>query len=164
MPAAPFSLSRTLAAPRARVWSAFTEADQLQAWFGPRGMTMTEARLDFGVGGQFLYQLQAANGLEFWGKWTFLEIVPEAKLHVISAFSDADGGLGSHPLAPEWPQQMLATFVFQNAGLAETTLTLTSSAYQAPAAATAIFDAGHASLQMGWSGTFAQLDAHLARN
>jgi uncharacterized protein YndB with AHSA1/START domain len=158
----PFLIARTVSAPRAQVWAAFSEQDQLQRWFGPKGMTMPHASLDLRVGGTFHFQLLAPNGMEMWAKWTFLEIVPEAKLHFVSAFSDRDGGLGHHPMAPDWPQKTLSTFTFANDSLTDTTVTSQSVAYEASAKGQAAFDAGHDSMRMGWTGTFDRLEAYLA--
>ena len=53
-----FVVSRTFNAPCDVVWQAWTERDELMRWFGPKGFTMTTAKLDFRPGGTFLYALK----------------------------------------------------------------------------------------------------------
>jgi uncharacterized protein YndB with AHSA1/START domain len=38
-------ITRTFDAPRERMWKAWTEREQLMQWFGPRGFTMSTAKL-----------------------------------------------------------------------------------------------------------------------
>ncbi len=47
----PFTISRTFDAPRDRVWAAFTEAEHLSKWWGPKGFTMKTANVDLRPGG-----------------------------------------------------------------------------------------------------------------
>src|ERR1041385_5891846 len=105
----PFVIRRTFNAPRALVWDAWTDLAHLKQWFSPSGMHMSEATMDFRPGGSFHYQITSPDGLEMWGKWEFLDIVAPEKIVLLQSFSNAEGGLGRHPLAPTWPQRMLAT-------------------------------------------------------
>ena len=41
------TVTRTFEAPLKRVWSAFTELDRLQRWWGPKGSTWLSGTLDF---------------------------------------------------------------------------------------------------------------------
>src|SRR5262249_38843068 len=81
-----FQLSRLVAAPRSRVWRAWTEPEALAAWFGPRDFTTIAARLDFRPGGVYHYGMRGPNDLEVWGKWTFREIVAPELLVFVDAF------------------------------------------------------------------------------
>jgi uncharacterized protein YndB with AHSA1/START domain len=157
-----FVISREFDAPRERVWTAWTERDQLMQWFGPKGFTMSHAALDFRPGGVFHYGLRAPDGTAVWGKFTYREIVPPRRLVWVNAFSDEKGGLGRHPFAPEWPQQMLTTVTFDERD-GRTTVTIRWSTLDATPAEQKVFDAGHDSMRMGWTGTFEQLEAHLGK-
>ena len=46
------TLTRTFDAPREKVWSAWTNASEVQAWWGPRGTTIPVCELDAQVGGK----------------------------------------------------------------------------------------------------------------
>jgi uncharacterized protein YndB with AHSA1/START domain len=93
-PVHPFVITRLIAAPRERVWKAWTERKQLMQWFGPKGFTMPAAKLDLRPGGTFHYCLCAPNGEETWGKFVFREIAAPARLVLVNSFSDEDGACG----------------------------------------------------------------------
>ena len=68
-----------------------------------------------------------------------------------------------HPLAPTWPASMRVTVTLREEDAGRTHLTLyTDVAGEATPAEVASFVAGHATMTMGWTGSFAQLDAVLA--
>src|SRR6187455_3209682 len=83
----PFILSRTVNAPRERVWKAWTDREQLMQWFGPKGFTMTTANLDFRPGGSFHYCLRGPDGKEMWGKFAYREIDPPRRIVHHHSFS-----------------------------------------------------------------------------
>lgn len=155
-----FIITRLFDAPRMLVWQAFTEADRLMRWWGPKGFRMIHATVDLRPGGLFHYGMLAPDGSEMWGKWTFREIVAPERLVLISSFSDKDGGLSRHPMAPTWPQQMLGTTTISQQG-DSTLLTNTAEAHEASAEEIATFNAGFESMKQGFSGTWDQLEAYL---
>jgi uncharacterized protein YndB with AHSA1/START domain len=71
-------------------------------------------------------------------------------------------GVTRHPFAPDWPLQTLSTITFA-AHEGGTTITVQWSPFAATAAERKAFDAGHGSMQQGWTGTMGQLDAYLAK-
>lgn len=154
-----FVLSRLVDAPRQRVWKAWTDAEQLKAWFGPMGAETFHARLDLRPGGTYHYGMRY-SGVEMWGKWTLREIAEPEKLVFVSAFSDKDGGLGRHPLAPAWPQQMLSTVLFEDLA-GKPLITVEWGPFEATGSEVRTFREGFASMRQGWGGTFERLDAHL---
>ena len=158
-----FVIVRTFSAPRDLVWSAFTEADRLNQWFGPKGFTREKSKLDFRVGGTHHYMLRTPDGAPMWGKWTFREIDPKTKLVCVSSFSDEAGGITVHPMAPTWPRLMLPTFLFEDAGPGKTKITVRWAPYEATDIELATFEAGRPSMNQGWNGTFENLDAYLAK-
>ena len=157
---AEFVIRRTFDAPRPLVWKAWTEADRLMKWFTPSGFTMFHAKNDLRIGGTFLYGLQGPDTI--WGRWTYREIVPPSRLVVEQSFSDENGGIGRHPMAPTWPLKMrsVVTFEEKNGG---TEVTVRWSALDATDVEQATFDAGHASMTQGWTGTLNQLETYLAK-
>jgi uncharacterized protein YndB with AHSA1/START domain len=158
-----FVISRSFAAPRDLVWSAFTEADRLKQWFGPKGFSREKSKLDFRVGGMHHYLLKAPDGTLMWGKWVFREIDPKDRIVAISGFSDEHGGVTVHPMAPTWPRHMLSTFIFEDDGPGKTRLTVRWVPYEANAEEIATFEAGRPSMTQGWTGTMELLEAYLAK-
>ena len=159
---APFSISRVLKAPRALVYEVNIKPEHLTHWMGADGFTGIHSSMDFRVGGVHHYGLRAPDGSEMWGKQVYREIVPNEKLVYLQAFSDRDGNLTRHPMAPTWPLEMLATTTFEDAGLGETKVTITWEPYDSDAAGNATFDAAREGMVHGFGGTFAKLDAYLA--
>ena len=162
----PFIIDRMIDAPLDLVWRAFTDINQLGQWMAPAGMKSIGGSLDLTVGGLYHYGLQAPNGFEMWGKWTFLEIAGpangQARLTVIVSFSDKDKGVTRAPMPGDWPLQTLSTTTLTARGN-QTNLQLKWQACDATQAEQMAFNAGHASMAQGWGGTMAQLDAFLAQ-
>lgn len=157
-----FVITRVVDAPRGRVWKAWTEERELKAWFGPKEFERFYSKLDFRVGGGYHYGLRSSGGVEVWGKWTFREIVAPERFTFLMAFSDKDGGLGRHPMAPQWPQQMTATILFAEMG-GKTLVTVKSVPHEATKEEIKVFRAGFASMTEGWTGTLDQLATFCAK-
>ncbi len=153
-------ITRLVDAPRETVWKCWTEPERLAAWFGPKGFATIAAKLDFRRGGFYHYCMRG-NDVEMWGKWMFKEIDAPRKLVFIDAFSDQDGGLGRHPMAPTWPAQMMTTVLLSDFG-PRTLITIQWSPYEADEVERRTFSEGMASMNQGWSGTFERLDVYLS--
>ncbi len=106
--------------------------------------------------------MRLPNGNEMWGKFTYREIVAPEKIVLVNSFSDADGGLTRHPLHPTWPLEMLATTTLAAQGK-RTLVTVRWKALDATEEEQRTFDGGHAGMKQGWTGTFDQLAAYLAK-
>ena len=157
-----FIFTRVFDAPREAVWRAWTEAEQLQRWFGPKGCTVPACSLDLRPGGLFHYCMQTPDGHVMWGKWIFRDILPPERLAAIMSFSDAQGGVTRHPLSPTWPLETLSTMTLkEHAG--QTELTLRWSPHAATESERLTFDLSHESMKQGWTGTLDQLAAYLAK-
>jgi uncharacterized protein YndB with AHSA1/START domain len=117
--------------------------------------------LDLKPGGLFHYRMQSPQGQEMWGRMVFREIVPKERLVFINSFSDPEGGLTRHPMAPEWPLQMHTTITFAETD-GKTTVTVEWLPYEATESECETFDKGRDSMQAGWTGTFEKLEGHLA--
>lgn len=158
----PFVISREFAAPRARVWQAWTERESLMRWFGPKGFTMSQAELDLRPGGTFHYAMRTPDDMEMWAKFVYREIAPSEKLVWVNSFSDPEGGVTRHPFSEDpWPLEMLTVVTFAEAA-GRTTVTVSWLPLDAPEEERRVFDANHPSMQIGWSGTMEQLDTFLA--
>jgi uncharacterized protein YndB with AHSA1/START domain len=156
-----FVISRTFNAPRELMWKAWTDSDRMGKWFGPKGVTNIHSKNDLRPGGVYHYGMRTADGKDIWGKWVYREIVEPRKLVFVTSFSDPKGGITRHPMAPEWPREMLSTITFDEKG-GKTTVTVTWAPINASAVERRTFNNGRASMQGGWSGTFDVLESYLA--
>ena len=159
---APFVISRVFDAPRERVWRAWTEAQQLKQWWGPKGFKVHTCKVDLRPGGVFLYGMKAPDGSDTWGKFTYREIKAPEKLVFIVSFSDPKGGVTRHPHMEDWPLQTLSTVTFEQVDR-KTKVTVQWSPHEATEAERKTFEDGKPSMQQGWSGTFEQFTDYLMK-
>lgn len=158
-----FVITRVFGAPREMVWQAFTDAKRLKEWWGPKGVKVVHSKMDLKPGGTYHYGMRTPDGSTIWGKFMFREIVPRERLVFINSFSDEDGGITRHPMAPSWPMLMHSTFTFEDEPGGKTKVTIRWQAYHASPEEQATFDAGHDSMTQGWGGTLDKLTAYLAK-
>ena len=161
---APFITSRVFDASRDKVWKAWTEAERLKHWWGPKGFAVTQLKVDLRPGGTMHYCLRMPDGKEMWGKFVYREIKAPERLVFINSFSDAKGGVTRHPMSPNWPLEMLSTITFESAGPGKTKVTV----HWVPVEGSSdverkTFDEGRESMKMGWGGTMEQLAAYLSK-
>ena len=161
-PIAPFVITREFRAPRAVLWQVQTQADHLQHWLSPEGFHTIHADMDFRVGGRYFYGIEGPNGMQMWGLQQFLDIVPERKIVHLQSFSDKDGGLSRHPMAPTWPAYMHVTATYEDSPNGGTQYTIAWQPHESDAAGIATFDGARPGMQTGFAGTFGKLDAYLA--
>ena len=67
-------LSRVFDAPRELVFKAWTENEQLSAWFCPKGFTTKTHEIDVRVGGRWRFDMIAPDGTVYDNRMVFLEI------------------------------------------------------------------------------------------
>ncbi len=156
----PFVITRHLRAPRQLVWDAYTQAEHLLHWFGPKGVTMSHHAMDFRVGGTFHYCQALEGGGALWGLWQFREILAPEKIVLMQYFSDAQGSVARNPWNALWPLRTLSTTTLteQDGG---TLLTIRWEPMDASPEEQTTFIAGHASMQPGWSSVLDRLDEYL---
>jgi uncharacterized protein YndB with AHSA1/START domain len=155
-------ISRTFGVSRDTLWKCFTDPECMRQWWGPKGVTIIASKMDLRSGGAYHYGMRTPDGKEMWGKFVYREIAPPERLVFVNSFSDEQGGLTRHPLAPSWPIEMLSTFSFVEAG-GRTTFTVTWMPLNPTPEERATFDGGHDSMKQGWTGTMEQLAAYLAK-
>jgi uncharacterized protein YndB with AHSA1/START domain/ketosteroid isomerase-like protein len=82
---------RTFEAPRALVFSMFTEAEHLAAWWGPHGFTNPICEIDARPNGKIRIHMQGPDGTVHPMGGIFHEIVPHERI-VFMSFVDLPGG------------------------------------------------------------------------
>lgn len=92
-------LERVFDAPRELVFKAFSEAEHLKRWFGPKGWPLTVSNIDFRPGGVWHFCMKCTDesqeyyGQESWGKAVYHEIVEPERIVYVDSFSDAEGNI-----------------------------------------------------------------------
>ena len=154
-----FVFTRTFDAPRDLVWSAWTSAEALGRWWGPRGATIRVIKLDFRPGGVFHYAMAFQPGHEMCGRFVYREIVAPERLSFVNSFSDAAGGITRAPFPQfqgKWPLEVLNVMILSESG-GKTTLNLRGAPINATAEERAIFAGNIDSMRQGFGGTFDKL-------
>mgnify|MGYP001158832714 CR=1 FL=1 len=70
------SLTRVYDAPLSAVWDAWTQADAVAQWWGPRGFTLTTHSRDLRTGGHWHYTMHGPDGTDYENTTQYLEVVP----------------------------------------------------------------------------------------
>src|SRR5262245_10160575 len=153
---AAFVITRVFDAPLSLTWKAWTEADQLKAWWGPKGCTIEVANLELRPGGFFHYNMRFANGTEWWGRFLYREIAARERILWLNSFSNAGCGITRAPFDSAIPPEILNDVTLaEQAGT--TTPPLPAAQHGATEQEVATFKGMHASLETGYGGTFDQL-------
>ena len=82
-------LTRAIAAPRERVYRAWTEPELLKQWFAPLPWTTPHVENDVRAGGSSLVVMRGPDGSEFPNRGVYLEVVANERLVFTDAFSSA---------------------------------------------------------------------------
>ena len=85
-------VSRVLNASRSRVFEAWTRAEHLPHWFGPKGFTVHSCEVDARPGGVFRMCLRSPEGRDYWVRGEYREVAPPERL-VISCTADDEKGI-----------------------------------------------------------------------
>ena len=68
-------ITRVFDAPRELVWKAWTDPKYVTQWWGPKGFTAPDCKMDFRVGGKFLWCMKAPDGeVVGWNGGEYFEI------------------------------------------------------------------------------------------
>ncbi|MFN2134656.1 MAG: SRPBCC domain-containing protein [Candidatus Promineifilaceae bacterium] len=104
------TITRLFDAPVARVWHAWTDPQQIEAWFGPEGFQTRVDLQELKVGGRYIYVMIGPDGTEYPSEGAFLEIVPQEKIVATDEF-----GENFEPPDPvELPSGMVTTTLFED--------------------------------------------------
>jgi uncharacterized protein YndB with AHSA1/START domain len=106
-------LTRVIDATREDVFDAWTDPEQLAAWFGPNGLAIETHEIDIREGGVWRFDMVGEGGLRYDNRMTFLRI-ERPRLIEVDHGSDKDDDPGKF--------RMLVTFDVQTDG--KTVLTL----------------------------------------
>jgi uncharacterized protein YndB with AHSA1/START domain len=90
LPDLALNMSSVLPADRSLVFSALTERDMLEKWWGPKGFTAPSIDVDLRVGGGYRIAMQPPDADLFYLAGEFLEVDPPARLAYTFRWEDPD--------------------------------------------------------------------------
>lgn len=120
-------IERIFHASREVIWDAWTKPEHVMRWYGPDGMALPVCKMDFRVGGRFLFGMRSPAGNEHWTTGVYREIVPLQRIVTIESPSDADGNVASptqHGMPDGAPVEMTIVVTFEDVEGGKTRLTL----------------------------------------
>ena len=161
MTTAPLTVTRVFKAPLALVWQVYTDPAHMARWLSPDNPAAFVSRLDFRVGGTHFYGSPMPDGSMMWGRQVYRDITPMSRVVQVQSFTDKDGNIAPHPMAPTWPREMLSTNVHEDLGDGTTRVSVTWEPLNASAEEEATFDGARAGVQGGWDHQFDQVEAYL---
>lgn len=84
-------VERSFIAPIDLVWSAWTESEILDQWWGPKPWRAETKYMDFSEGGYWHYAMISPENVKHWSRVDYLKIVPQNYFLAIDGFSDENG-------------------------------------------------------------------------
>ena len=73
-------LNRVFTAPRSLVFRAFSSAEHLANWFGPKNFTLPFCETDFRPGGAYRLCMRGPDGKDYWLEGVYREIVEPERI------------------------------------------------------------------------------------
>lgn len=158
--ASPFLIDRVFKAPRERVWKAWSEAGNIQQWWGPKGCSIDLLRFEFRPGGFFHYAMKFPGAPTMWGRFNYREIAAGERIVWLNSFANENCGIARAPFSEACPLEIenTVTFIEQNGS---TIVALRAQPFGELAAERQYFEELKPSLTQGYGGTLDQLAAHL---
>ncbi|MCE5206050.1 MAG: SRPBCC domain-containing protein [Porphyromonadaceae bacterium] len=95
------SIKRDFNATLQQVWRAWTTAELLDQWWGPKPWWAETKTMDFREGGHWLYAMVGPEGDKHWGRADYINIKNEKSFRAKDSFCDENGVLN-----PELPQNL----------------------------------------------------------
>jgi uncharacterized protein YndB with AHSA1/START domain len=113
------TIERIFPAEPKRLWEALTKPALLDQWWAPKPWQTTTVRMDFRVGGQWLYAMNGPAGEKHYGLMEYLAIEPTRRYEAADVFCDAEGKpnaalprqVFTNSLSPEGKQTRIVTVV-----------------------------------------------------
>lgn len=157
-----FEITRQFRQPRPVVWQAWSDPEQLQRWWGPKGCAIQVARFEFRPGGFFHYAMKFDNSPPMWGRFNYREITAPGSLVWLNSFANERCGIARAPFSDHCPLEIENSVTFtEQAGV--TTVTLRARPFGEVEAERRYFVELQPSMEEGYGGTFDQLAGHLAK-
>lgn len=86
-------VSREFDAPVEKVWQAYTDSGLLDQWWGPSPWRAETKRMNFKVGGYWLYAMVSPEGQKHWGRMNYIVIDHLRSFEMEDGFCDEEGNI-----------------------------------------------------------------------
>ncbi|MFB9324486.1 SRPBCC domain-containing protein [Paenibacillus aurantiacus] len=151
------TLERVFNAPRELVFQAFSDAEQLKQWWGPRGWSIPVCNVDFRPGGIWHYCMKCEDkaqgdfyGMESWGKGIYAAIATNEQIAYTDYFSDSEGNVSADMPSTD--------IILQFVEFEGKTKLINQATYASPEALQQVLDMG---MEQGITETWDRLEEHL---
>ena len=84
-------VTREFAADLDLVWDAWTKAEMLDQWMGPKPFRVQTKEMDFREGGRWLYAMITPENVARWALVEFIDIQPKSSFTTRNSFCDENG-------------------------------------------------------------------------
>lgn len=151
-------ITRSFDAPRAALWKAWTDPEQVMRWWGPKSYTSPTCKIDLRVGGKYLFSMRSPEGQTFYSTGTYTKIEPETLLEADDSFADENGNIvpASHYGMPaNFPLKSKLTVTLEDEAPGKTKMTIKQESVPAGQ----MYDYSVA----GWNESFDKLDGILTK-
>lgn len=101
-------VERSFNAPLGLVWAAWTEADILDRWWGPKPWRAETKYMDFREGGYWLYAMISPQNEKHWSRADYEKIVPKKYFSAYDGFCDEEGNLNAAMPRNKWENSFTA--------------------------------------------------------
>ncbi|MFC6763857.1 SRPBCC family protein [Natrinema soli] len=142
------TITRAFDAPREAVWEAWTDPEQVAAWWGPTDFTVPRCELDVRPGGALRIDMEGPDGTVYPSEGVFEAVEAPERLVLVDAAGEDDDG--------NYQFEVRQTVTFEEHD-GETTITLQAEVLEATADAAEHLDG----MDEGWSQSFDKLEGYL---
>lgn len=156
---ATFKFSREFNAPRKRVFNAFSNAESLNAWWGPVETKNSVISLDFRPGGIFHYRMESEVRITY-GRFLFNKIQPFELLEFTNAFADENANVVRAPFEIILPLEIFYRIQFTEHN-GKTTIVMTGQPVNAAPEESEGFISINLGMERGFGATFNKLFSYL---
>lgn len=91
-------IERLLDAPRELVFEVWTRAEHIANWWGPKDFTVPYSQMDARPGGRYRACIRSPEGVSYWMRGVFSEVVAPERLVFTWAWEDENGSPGHETL------------------------------------------------------------------
>lgn len=157
-----FVINRTFAAPVNEVFNLWIDPVHAAKWIPPIGFEMEYLRADIRPGGSAFYLMTGKDNFKMYGRMDYLKIEPNSRIVYTQQFSDENGAVSRHPMAPTWPETMLTVVDFNEEGKDHTRITVTWAPHgQVSSEELSTFIEERGGMTQGWTGSFDKLERYI---